>query len=65
LIEAEKHPPKSLPYREIEGCVAGEVIAMVRLIGEAIAKGGTVIDVGGGIGTPGQSDIPAHVEGVA
>jgi len=60
--------PKILAEGDIEGGVAGEIVALVGLAGDAglsVAEAGAVVDVGRGIGAPRKTDVSAHVERVA
>src|ERR1700683_1840286 len=54
-----------LADREIESCVLRQIIAWVGRAGESIAEAGTVVDVGGDIRVPRESDVTAYVERVA
>jgi len=48
--------------------VAGEILAGVRPAGDAllsVVESGAVVNVGGGVGTPGEDDVAAQVERVA
>ena len=51
--------------REIESCVLRQIVAGVRLAGKRVTEAGTIVDVRGGVGVPGKSDVAAEVEGVA
>ena len=57
-----------LAQGEIESGVAGEIVALVRPAGNAgfsIGEAGAVVNVGRSIGAPRESDVAAHIEGVA
>ena len=50
---------------QIECGVLREIVAGIGLAGKCVGEAGAVVDVGGGVGAPGESDIAADVEGVA
>src|ERR1017187_8504339 len=47
--------------RKIEGGVLRQIGAGIRLAGKGIAETGSVINVGGSIGAPGQGDVATHI----
>ena len=60
--------PEILAEGEIERGVAGEVVALIRLVRDAsfsVVEAGAVVDIGGGKGAPGKADVSAYVERVA
>ena len=54
-----------LAQREIESCVLRQIGTGIRLAGKRVTETGTIVDVRGGVGVPGKSDVAADVEGVA
>jgi hypothetical protein len=59
--------PKILAEGEIEGGVAGEIVALVGLAwhaGLSVVEAGTIVDVRRGIGAPGKANVSAHVQRV-
>ncbi len=51
--------------RKIEGGVLRQIVAGIGLAGERVAEPRAVVNVGGSVGAPGESDVAADVERVA
>src|SRR6266567_6182412 len=54
-----------LSQSEVERGVLGQIISGIRLAGESIRETGAVINIGGSVGAPRQSGVPAEVERIA
>ena len=62
-----KRSPKSLPSEKIEGGVAGEIVALIGLVGDAsfaVGEAGAVVHVSRGTGALGKADVAVYVQRV-